>query len=126
MRIEFTLWASVAVYFAVIGVVYLVIGGDPAGVVILLMATGFGGLVAGWTWDWSRKHRPRIEDRADADAADLTGVVGIYPTASLRPVSLAVGVTAMVLGVAIGSWMSMIGLALTASQILLLVRDTDT
>jgi hypothetical protein len=32
----------------------------------------------------------------------------------------------MVLGIAIGSWLSMIGIAAVASQVLLLVRDTDT
>ena len=33
---------------------------------------------------------------------------------------------AIALGVPLGSWMSMGGVAIVASQILLLVRDTDT
>jgi hypothetical protein len=93
---------------------------------VLLMATGLGGLVAGWTWDWSRRHDDRIVDRADTDASDRTGIVGVYPTASLRPVALAVGVTAVFVGIPLGSWMSMGGLAIVASQVLLLVRDLDT
>ena len=126
MRLEAILWTGVSVYFVGIGVIYLLVGGDTAGVALLLSATGLGGLVAGWTWDWSRKHGKRIEDRAEVDASDQTGIVGVYPTASLRPLALAFGVSAMVLGVALGSWMSMIGLAVVASQLLLLTRDTDT
>ncbi|MGB3734132.1 MAG: cytochrome c oxidase subunit 4 [Ilumatobacter sp.] len=126
MRVEAILWTGVTVYFVVIGVIYLLVGGDTTGVSLLLMATGLGGLVAGWTWDWSRQHDERVEDRADVDASDLTGIVGVYPTASLRPLALAIGTTLTVLGVPLGSWMSMIGVAVVASQVLLLTRDTDT
>lgn len=126
MRVEAILWTGVVVFYVVTGIAYALVGGDPAGVTVLLAGSGLGGIVAGWTWDWSRKHDQRVEDRADVDASDLTGIVGVYPTASLRPIALAVGVTATVLGIPLGSWMSMIGIAIVASQVLLLTRDTDT
>lgn len=126
MRIEAILWSGVAVFYAVIGVLYFAVGGDPAGVSLLLIATGLGGLVAGWAWDWTRRHGERVENRADVDAVDSTGIVGVYPTASLRPLALAIGMTAMFLGVPLGSWLSMVGVAIVASQVLLLTRDTDT
>lgn len=126
MRVEATLWSGVVGFFLLIAVTYIAVGGDPAGIALLLGAAAFGGLVAGWTWDWTRHHDQRIEDRADADASDRAGIVGVYATASLRPPALAVGVTAIALGVPLGSWLSMIGIAITASQVLLLVRDTDT
>ena len=126
MRLETLLWAGVTLYFAVIGVIYLFVSDDPVGVSILLSATGLGGIVAGWSWDWGRRHGERIEDRAEADASDATGIVGVYPTESLRPVALAVGSTALLLGIPLGSWLSMIGIAVIASQLMLLVRDLDT
>ena len=126
MKLEAILWSGVVVYFAVIGLSYLALGGDAAGVALLLAATGLGGLIAGWTWDWTRRNPPRVEDLADSDASDLTGIVGIYPTTSLRPISLAAGASCIMLGIIIGSWLSMIGIAIVASQVLLLVRDTDT
>lgn len=126
MRVETILWIGVTVYFAVIGVIYMFVSNDPIGTALLLTVTGFGGLVAGWCWDWGRRHGERIEDRGDTDASDATGIVGVYPTESLRPVSLAVGTTALVAGIPVGSWLSMIGLAIIASQVMLLVRDTDT
>ncbi len=126
MRLEAILWTLVMLFYVVIGVAYLAIGGDTEGVVLLLAAALLGGLVAGWTWDWSRNHGTRIEDRGDTDASDLTGIVGVYPTASLRPLALALGMAATLLGIALGSWLSMIGVAIIASQVLLLTRDTDT
>jgi len=126
VRLEMMLWAGVGVYFVVIGALYWAVGGDPAGASVVLMATAFGGLIAGWIWDWRRHHRlPRPEDVGDADAADAVGAVGVYPTASLRPLALAVGMSAAALGVVLGSWMLLAGVAIVASQVALLVRDAD-
>jgi len=125
MKLETILWIGVTAYFTLIGALYWAVGGDPTGTSLLLMATGLGGLVAGWSWDWRRRHGERPEDRVDADASDETGVVGVYPTASLRPLALALGMTATVLGVVLGSWMLIAGVAIIASQLALLVRDTD-
>jgi hypothetical protein len=116
----------VAVYFAVLGLIYLASGGEAAGLVLLFLASGFGGLVAGWLWSQDRDEgRLAPQDDVDADAPDDVGVVGVYPTASLRPIAVAVGMTATVLGVVLGSWMTMAGLAIVASQVALLVRDLD-
>lgn len=126
MRLETILWAGATVYFTAIGIIYWLVGGDPAGASLLLMATGLGGLVAGWMWDWRRHHpHPRPEDRVDGDARDATGIVGVFPTASLRPLALGLGITAAALGVVLGSWMSIAGIGIVASQVALLTRDAD-
>jgi hypothetical protein len=125
MRIEALLWSGVAVYFAIVAAVYAAVGGEPAGVAVLAIAAGFGGLVAGWSWRWSRQHSRRPADRDTADVADELGEVGIYPGASLRPLGIAAGFTLSLLGLPLGSWMSIAGLALLASQVGLVVRDRD-
>ena len=74
-------------------------------------------------WDWRRRNpraHPRPQDRVDADARDETGIVGVFPTASLRPLALGVGITATALGVVLGSWMSIAGVGIIASQVALL------
>ena len=120
------LWGGLILYYVVLGAIYWAVDGDPAGATLLLMATALGGLVAGWIWDWRRHHaHPRPEDRVDADTGDDAGVVGVFPAASVRPLALAVGATGIVLGVVIGSWMLFAGVAITASQVLLLTRDAD-
>ncbi len=120
------LWGGLVLYYVVLGAIYWAVDGDPAGATLLLMATALGGLVAGWIWDWRRHHaHPRVEDQVDGDASDATGVVGVFPSASIRPLALAVGATTIVLGVVIGSWMLFAGVAITSSQVLLLTRDAD-
>jgi hypothetical protein len=126
VKLQIFHWVGVTVYYTVLGVIYLAVGGEPAGVSLLFLAAAFGGLVAGWVWNEDRG-RPGVDpqDDTDADAPDDTGVVGVYPTASLRPLAVAVGMTGTVLGVVVGSWMTMAGLAIVASQVALLVRDLD-
>lgn len=119
-------WTAVVVFYAVVGGLYWLVRGDPAGATLLLMGTFLGGLIAGWIWDWRRHHaHPRPQDRVDGDAADETGIVGVYPTASLRPLALGVGITATALGVVLGSWMLIAGIGIIASQVALLTRDAD-
>ncbi len=126
MKLEMILWLGVTVHFTAFGVFYAIVGDDPAGATLLLLAAGLGALVAIWTWGWRRKHpHPRPADRGDADVADETGAVGIFPAASLRPLAIAVGVTGTVLGVVLGSWMTIAGLGIVVSQVALLVRDAD-
>jgi hypothetical protein len=126
MRLETILWAGVTVFYVVVGAIYWLVGGDPAGASLLLMATALGGLVAGWMWDWRRRNpRPRPSDRVDGDARDEVGVVGVFPTASLRPLALGIGMTGIALGIVLGSWMTFAGVAIVASQVALLTRDAD-
>jgi hypothetical protein len=126
MKIEARLWTAATVYFVVITAIYAAIGGDPAGGVLLTVAVAFGGLVAGWTWRTRRRIGDRPADRVDADIADESGVVGEFTTASLRPLGLAVGMSAIVLGVPLGAWMIYAGIAIVASQVALMVRDADS
>jgi hypothetical protein len=125
VKIETMLWGGVTAYFAVIALVYAAVGGEPAGITVLIVASAFGGLVAGWSWRWSHRHAARSSDRGDADAADDAGPLGLYPAASLRPLGIAAGFTIALVGVPLGSWMVVVGVALLASQVGLVVRDRD-
>ena len=125
MKIETWLWAGVAVYFAVIAAIYGGVGGNAAGVVVLVAAAAFGGLVAGWSWRWGHAHGPRPSDLPAADAADELGVAGVFPASSLRPIGVAAGFTIALIGLALGSWMVVIGVGLLGSQVGLVVRDRD-
>ncbi len=125
MRIEAILWTGVACYLALIGITYLFVSGEVIGVTILLFASAGGGLIGGWLWHWNRSNTVRAEDISDADASAEVGVVGVYPSASMRPLGVAIGMTGVALGVAVGLWMTLAGLAIIASQVTLLVRDAD-
>jgi hypothetical protein len=125
MRLESILWTAVACYFVGVAGLYAAVGGDAGGGVPLGAAALAGGLVAGWSWRWRQRYPVRGADRTDADSNDEPGIVGVYTTASLRPLGLATGMTAVALGVPVGDWMVLAGLAIVASQVALMVRDAD-
>ncbi len=125
MRVQFILWSLTAGYFGGIGVIYLLLSREPAGTAMLLIACAFGGLIAGWLWNWQRHNPVPASDDAAADVADEAGVVGIYTTDSIRPLALALAFSGIWAGLVIGLWLTGTGLALLASQIALIVRDTD-
>jgi hypothetical protein len=125
VRLESILWAAVTVYFVAVSVLYAAVGGDAGGGVPLGTAALAGGLVAGWSWRWRWRYGVRGADRTDADANEEPGIVGVYTTASLRPLGLATGMVAIALGVPVGDWMVLAGLAIVASQVALMVRDAD-
>lgn len=126
MKLHAILWAGVTLYFGAIALIYLAVGGEAVGVTLLALAGALGGLIGGWTWGRSRRRATLLpDDRPDADAPDETGIVGVFPSASLRPLALAFGASAGVLGVVLGSWMTIAGVAIVASQVALLTRDAD-
>jgi hypothetical protein len=120
------IWLGGVVHFAFFAVVYAIVTDEAAGLTLFASGIAFAGLIAGWTWMWTRRHGDLAADRAEIDASEAAGPVGVFAAASLRPLALAVGMTGIVLGVVIGVWMTLVGLAIVVSQVALLVRDVDS
>jgi hypothetical protein len=127
VRLALTIWLLGVVHYGLFAVIYAIAADEAAGEVLLIAGIGFAALVAGWTWLWYRRHGDQLpSDRADADMGEGAGPVGVFPAASLRPLALGVGLTGVVLGIVVGVWMTLVGLAIIASQVALLVRDADS
>lgn len=126
MNLSRLIWLGLVVHFAFFTTVYAIVGDDKAGLTLFAAGIAFASLVAGWTWVWWRRHGELSSDRPGADASDDAGPVGVFAAASLRPLALGIGMTGVVLGVVIGVWMVLIGLAIVVSQVALLVRDVDS
>jgi hypothetical protein len=120
------IWLGGVVHFAFFTVVYALVADESAGVTLFAAGIAFAGLVAGWTWVWWRRHGDLVSDLPETDASDEAGPVGVFAAASLRPLALGIGMTGIVLGVVIGVWMTLVGLAIVVSQVALLVRDVDS
>lgn len=125
MKVQMIMWMMIALFYAIVGAIYLALSGDPAGATVLLIACPFGGLVAGWLWHHQHDSPTFAADRVDGDPTDETGIVGTYTSDSIRPLALAVGFVAAWLGLVVGLWLTGTALALIASQIMLIVRDAD-
>jgi hypothetical protein len=126
MRLSHLIWLGGVGHFAFFAIVYAIVADDKAGLTLFTAGIAFAGLIAAWTWVWWRGHGDLPADRAQADASDDAGPIGVFTAASLRPLVLGVGMAGIVLGVVIGVWMVLVGLAIVASQVALLVRDVDS
>ena len=126
MKIEWTLWLGATAFATLIAIVYAIVAHEPIGVTLLVCSLAFQGLIAGWTTWWRRSHGPRPSDDTDGDAGDDAGPVGAFAAASLRPLVMALGMTGIVLGLVMGIWMTLVGVAIVVSQVALLVRDIDS
>ncbi|HUI01936.1 MAG TPA: cytochrome c oxidase subunit 4 [Acidimicrobiales bacterium] len=117
MRIEALFLLGVAVFFGIVGVIYWFWGYEQGGTVMLVGTTLLGLLPGSYYFWWSRRMRPRPEDRTDATIEEGSGVIGSFPGSSVWPFVLGMGLFLMVLSIAFGLWFFAPGVALVISSL---------
>jgi hypothetical protein len=115
MRHEALFLVGVAAFFGIIDVVYWFWGYEQSGTA-MLVGTILLGLVPGsyYFW-WSRRMKPRPEDKPDAPIEEGAGVIGSFPGSSVWPFVLGMGLFLVVLSVVFGLWLLAPGGALVIS-----------
>ncbi|GHF71852.1 aa3-type cytochrome oxidase subunit IV [Kitasatospora xanthocidica] len=110
MKAEGWLFAGMAAFFAVTGLVYGFWAREPAGKAILAVAFLMSGLIAlFWFVQHRRRGGGRAQDRGDAEIAEAAGPVGFFPARSGYPALTAVGVTVLALGLVFARWLVVVG-----------------
>lgn len=115
MRVEALLMIGVAAFFALVGVVYWFWGYEQGGTMMLIGTTLLGLLPGTYYFWWSRRMKPRPEDRTDASIEDGAGVIGAFPSSSIWPFVLGMGLFLVVISIVFGVWLLAPGLALVIS-----------
>ena len=118
MKIEAYFLLGVAVFFGIVGVGYWFWGYEQGGTVMLAGTVLLGLLPGGYYYWWSRRMRPRPEDRPDATIAEGSGVIGSFPGSSVWPFVLGMGLFLMVLSIAFGLWLFAPGVSLVISALI--------
>ena len=109
MKAEAILWTGAAVFYAIAALIYFLVAGDAAGVVLFGVAALFGATAGLWSWRWWRKAGNRAEDVADATMADNARELGYFPQSSVWPFGLALGATLSLHALIFGTWLALIG-----------------
>ena len=117
MRIEALFLLGVAVFFGIVGAIYWFWAYEQGGTVMLIGTTLLGLLPGGYYFWWSRRMKPRPEDRPDATIEEGSGVIGSFPASSVWPFVLGMGLFLMVLSIAFGGWLIAPGIALVISSL---------
>ena len=104
-----------AAFFGVVGLFYWFTAYEQGGFVMLVGTTILGFLPGSYYLWWSRRMKPRPEDRTDATLADGAGVIGSFPASSIWPFVLGMGLFLVMLSVVFGLWLIAPGAALVIS-----------
>jgi hypothetical protein len=112
MKMEARLLLGLGLFFGLMCAVYWLWSKEDAGGVMM-----FGGMLMGflpgsyYLW-WSRRMKPRPEDRNDATVEEGAGVIAAFPGSSIFPFTLGMGCFFCALALVFGVWLALPGVGL--------------
>ncbi|MCL4449017.1 MAG: cytochrome c oxidase subunit 4 [Actinobacteria bacterium] len=115
MRIEALFLLSIALFVAVITVVYWFESYENSGTVMLLAASLLGLVPGTYYYWWSRRMLGRPEDLDQPEPAKKEVVIGAFPNGSIWPFVFAMGCASIALGLVFGLWLLALGVIVVIS-----------
>ncbi len=112
MKVEGYVFLVIGVFLGGTALVYWFLSEDPTGTAALTISFGLGMLVGGYLLFTSQRIGPRPQDLPDAEVADGAGELGHFSPGSYWPFFIGATATLFVLGIVIGLWMMILGVAL--------------
>lgn len=111
MKTNIKLFTILAVFFIVVATVYgfWVNWAEWAGIPALYALGGLGFMIAIFLWLNERKFGLGPDDDENGEIAQYSGTYGTFAPWSWWPLGLGLACAALVLGIAIGPWISFIG-----------------
>lgn len=126
MKVETWLFTAGAIFFAPVGIVYGIITDwhEPLGPVGIFLTAGMCALIAAYLFITGRRIDARPEDNPDAEIAEGAGDLGQhFPPYSWTPLWAGAALAITFMGAAVGWWLLVIGLGLTALSAVLWVFE---
>jgi hypothetical protein len=109
MNTSSALFGGGAVFFAVVAAIYWFTSYEEAGAIMLALSVGALALIAVYLHIQSRRVGIQPEDRPDAQSIDATGDIGYFPSSSIWPFVMAIGVTVVANAFVFGVWLAILG-----------------
>jgi Cytochrome c oxidase subunit IV len=109
MKVEWRTILGASVFLGATGLIYWALISNPtesAGVAMLIFGFAAYGMLFFYLWaQYLKRHRlPRPEDRFDATYTDGEGEVGYFPSASIWPAGMGLGLIFVALSLTFGNW----------------------
>ncbi len=130
MKVEWRTILGASVFLGGTAAVYWALKNNPtesAGVAMLLFGfAAYGMLFAYLLLQYFRRQRiPRPEDNSDATMADGEGVIAYFPSASIWPAGMGVGMIMGTVGLIWGLWYLIIGALIFFGAVIGFVVESD-
>lgn len=110
MRAGYKLFGFLAVFYAVVDVVYWLMGGEALGITAIGLSGGLALTIGFYFYTNDKRMGLLPSDNLEGEIADLAGDLGFFSPHSWWPLPLALSACAMGLGLIIGWWLTVIAL----------------
>ncbi|MFP5346015.1 MAG: cytochrome c oxidase subunit 4 [Actinomycetes bacterium] len=116
MKTETSIFAGLVFFFVPVGLIYgwLTDWQEHVGYLALILTAGLCGLIAAYLWMTSRRIDERPEDDPQGEVEENAGELGFFSPYSWWPLPLAIGGALIFLAVAVGWWILVLGIPLSA------------
>ena len=128
MKANWKLFVGLAVFYAIMAVVYTYVTGadEPVGITGMILASCLAAMVGFYVWFTQKRIGVTLpEDNLTAEISDGAGELGFYSPHSWWPLPVALSATAMGLGLIIGWWLTLIALGALVISIIGMVTEYE-
>lgn len=126
MKASWKLFGGLSVFYFILTVAYWYVGGEPVGIVALLLSGALAGMVGFYVWFTQKRIGVTLpEDNLTAEISDGAGELGFYSPHSWWPLPVALASSTIGLGLIIGWWLTMIGLGALVISVIGMVTEYE-
>jgi len=110
MKAGYKLFGFLALFYAIVDIVYWWVGGEPIGVTAIGLSGGLALTIGFYFYTNDKRMGLLPSDNLEGEIADSAGELGFFSPHSWWPLPLALSACAMGLGLIIGWWLTIIAL----------------
>ncbi|GBL25735.1 probable cytochrome c oxidase polypeptide 4 [Candidatus Planktophila sp.] len=126
MKTSWLLFIGLSIFYAIMTVIYWLLGGEPVGVTAIALSGGLALIIGFYLWFTSRRLGNVLpEDNLQGEIADSAGELGFYSPHSWWPLPVALSACTLGLGLIIGWWLVLIGVGSLLISVLGLVLQYE-
>ena len=126
MKAGYRLFIGLALFYALMTVIYWQVGGEALGITALLLSSGLALMIGYYLWFTSKRLGNQLpEDHKVGEIADSAGELGFYSPHSWWPLPVALSMCAAGLGLLIGWWLTLIAVGALVISILGFVLEYE-
>ncbi|HUW78514.1 MAG TPA: cytochrome c oxidase subunit 4 [Candidatus Nanopelagicaceae bacterium] len=118
MKFIWKMFAGVAVFYAIVAVVYYRLSHEIVGSAALTLSTGLAALIAFYFWYTSKRVGPQPQDNDEGEIHEGAGELGFFSPYSWWPLAVASTTIIVGLGLILGWWLTAIGAGLLVASII--------
>ena len=126
MKTGWMLFVGLAVFYAIITVIYWQVGGEAVGITAIALSSGLATIVGFYLWFTARRLGSVLpEDNQQGEISDSAGEIGFFSPHSWWPLPVALSICAIGTGLIIGWWLVLIAVGSLIISVLGLVLEYE-